>query len=387
LDLFGNAVFLKSLELRQFRNFTRLQLLPAPGLNVLVGSNGAGKSNILESVAVVATGQSHRGAEPRHLLQEGKDEMAVVAELEGEEPIALEIRQKRGRMRQVKLNNRPQGRLRDWGGRVPVVAFSPEDLELIKGEPGVRRRALNAVLTQVSSEYAEALARYQKILEERNATLRRIREGGARASALEPWDLVLLKEGARLTMARQRFLSDFSGRVQRRQRDFSVGRDRGTLMYRPSFHLPSESEDEVSEANRRRLGDLREGEIALGSTLIGPHRDEVEFRLDDEPAKTRASQGQIRTLALAWKWEERLFLRERLAREPLCLLDDVFSELDPERRHHLTELLMTGVQAFITLTDLSTWGAYGLGEARVFEVREGQVEQPSMIGEPQVEPL
>ncbi len=370
---------LTHLGLRQFRNFARLDLAPAPGLNVLVGPNGAGKSNILESIAVLATGQSHRGAEIRHWIQESKDELALVAQLEGEETIALELRQKRGRMRQVKFNNRPQARARDWAGRIPVVAFSPEDLDLVKGDPGVRRRALNDVLGQVSPEYADALARYQKLLEERNAALRQVREGAAKANVLEPWDLALLKEGARLTVVRQRFSDEFAGRLQRRQQDLSLGRDRVAMIYRPSFHVPSESEDEVADANRRRLADLREGEIALGSTLIGPHRDDVEFRLGDEPAKARASQGQTRTFALSWKWEERLYLKEKLAREPLCLLDDVFSELDPERRHQLTERLMAGTQCFVTLTDLSTWGAFGIGDARIFEVRDGSVDHSTSV--------
>ncbi len=377
-------MFLIDLSLRQFRNFSRLDLSPAPGLNVLVGPNGAGKSNILEAVAVLATGQSHRGAEPRHLIQEGMDELALLAELAGEESIVFDVRQKRGRMRQVRLNNRPQPRLRDWAGRVPLVAFAPEHLDLVKGEPSVRRRALNEALTQVHPEYADNLARYQKLLEERNAALRQIREGTAKPSVLEPWDLSLLKEGAFLTIARQAFISEFSIRVQQRQLDLSGGRDRVTLIYRPSFHLPSDDTAAVIEANRRRLGDLREGEIALGATLIGPHRDDVEFRLDDEAAKARASQGQTRTLALAWKWEERLFLKERLGREPLCLLDDVFSELDPHRRSQLTELLLAGAQCFITMTDLSVGGAVGSASdaARIFEIDGRSAVPHETAGEP-----
>ncbi|MBL8024410.1 MAG: DNA replication and repair protein RecF [Elusimicrobia bacterium] len=370
-------MYISSLSLRQFRNFSRLDLNFTRGVNVFVGSNGSGKSNILEGIAVLTAGQSHRSAEARHWLQEGKEEAALVGRAEGEDSLELELRQKRGRPRQFRVNNRPIPRQRDWVGQVPLVSFSPEEMDLVKGEPGVRRRALNAILTQVDGDYAETLSRYTKILEERNAALRRVRDGLAKPGILEPWDLAILTEGARLTLSRQRFLSEFVPRIQKRQQDLSGGRDKGTALYRPSFHVPSEGRDAVEEANRRRFAELRDGETALGSTLIGPHRDDVEFRLDNDLAKVRASQGQARTLALAWKWEERLFLREKSGREPICLLDDVFSELDPSRRSQLTGLLYTSGQCFITLTDFSVWGDKRFSdEANVFEVDGGSVSGP-----------
>lgn len=354
---------------RQFRNFSRFDLNPAGGLNVLVGPNGSGKSNILEGLSLLATGQSHRGAEARHWLQDGKDESALVGRAEGEESYSLDLRQKRGRPRQFRANNRALTRQRDWAGIVPLVSFSPEELDLVKGEPSIRRRALNAVLAQVDGSYADSFARYTKLLEERNAALRRIRDGLAKAASLEPWDLSLLAEGTRLTLARSRFMDEFAPRVQERQAALSTGRDRGTAHYRPSFHVPAADEGAVTEANRARFSELRDGEIALGSTLIGPHRDDVEFRLDDDLAKVRASQGQARTLALAWKWEERSLLQDRLKRVPICLFDDVFSELDPARRGQLTELVRGGGQSFITVTDFAVWGGPSLVEgANVLEM-------------------
>jgi DNA replication and repair protein RecF len=365
-------------SLRQFRNFSRLDLRPGPGLNIFLGPNGAGKSNILEGVSILASGQSHRGAEARHWLQEGTQEAALVARVEGEEPLDLDLRQRRGRARQLKVNNRSILRQRDWAGRIPLVSFSPEEMGLVKGEPSVRRRALNAVLSQVDPAYADTLGRYTRLLEERNAALRRIRDGLAKQGILEPWDLSLLKEGARLTLWRHEFLLAFGPRLQQRQAGLSGGRDRGAALYRPSFHLPVEETGGVEDANRRRLADLREGEIALGSTLIGPHRDDVELRLDDDLAKVRASQGQARTLALAWKWEERLVLKERLNREPIVLLDDVFSELDAARREQLTELVLSGGQCFMTMTDLSAWGpAAPAPNAQVLQVAAGAVRGAS----------
>jgi DNA replication and repair protein RecF len=380
-------VQITSLSFRQFRNFSRLDFAPDPGVNVFVGANGSGKSNVLEGIAVLATGQSHRGAEARHWLQKEKDEAALLCHVEGEETLDLDLRQKRGRVRQFRVNNRPILRQRDWAGHVPLVSFSPEEMDLVKGEPSVRRRALNAVLTQVDAEYAEAFGRYTKLLEERNAALRRVRDGVAKPGSLEPWNLSLLTEGARLTLLRHTFLSEFVPRVQDRQAALSGGRDRGSALYRPSFHIPSHDRAAVEDVNRRRFAELMDGEIALGSTLIGPHRDEVEFRLDDDVAKARASQGQARTLALAWKWEERLFLKERLRREPICIFDDVFSELDPARRHELTELVFTRGQCFITLTDFSVWGDRALSAgAKVFQVEAG-VLAPEKIPSPSREPV
>lgn len=372
-----------SLSFRQFRNFSRLDLDLAPGVNIFIGPNGSGKSNILEGIAILAAGQSHRGAEARHWLQDGKEDAVLVGRAEGEESLHVELRQKRGRPRQLRVNNRPILRQRDWVGQVPLVSFSPEEMDLVKGEPGVRRRALNAVLSQVDGEYGEALGRYTKNLEERNAALRRVRDGLAKAGSVEPWDLAILTEGARLTLIRQHFLAEFIPRVLHRQGELSGGRDRGAAVYRPSFRVPTEDRDAVEAANRQRFTELRDGEIALGSTLIGPHRDEVEFRLDDDLAKVRASQGQARTLALAWKWEERLFLREKRGREPLCLLDDVFSELDPNRRSQLTGLLYAQGQCLISLTDFPVWGDSRFSEeAKVFEVTGGTVREAKGTGSP-----
>jgi DNA replication and repair protein RecF len=201
-------------------------------------------------------------------------------------------------------------RQRDWAGTGAVGFFFSGRIGFGQRRTLCAPSGLNAVLAQVDGTYADGLARYTKLLEERNAALRRIRDGLAKPGSLEPWDLSLLTEGTRLTLARSRFMEEFAPRVQERQAALSSGRDRGTAHYRPSFHVPAADEGAVTEANRARFSELRDGEIALGSTLIGPHRDDVEFRLDDDLAKVRASQGQARTLALAWKWEERRLLQD-----------------------------------------------------------------------------
>ncbi len=365
---------LKSLSVRQFRNYSRLDLSLSPGLNVLCGPNGSGKSNLLEAVAFLCAGQSHRGADPRHLLQWEKEGFSLSGAFEGEDPLTLEVRQKKGRARQVLLDGRPQKRIRDWAGRAPVVSFSPDDLHLVKGEPALRRRFLNAVLCQVDGRYWETLERYQKILEERNAALRQVREEAQSPSVLEPWDLSLLKEGLFLSFARRDFLADFDGRAARQHLRLSGGRERVRLTYKPSLLLSEEGPEAALAANRKRLQDLREGEIALGSTLAGPHRDDVELSLDDAPARAYASQGQQRTLAMALKRAEQEYLAERLGRRPLCLLDDVLSELDPARRDSLVEAFSDGAQCLVTLTSAADWpgaAAFGGNGSRLFQVRDG----------------
>jgi DNA replication and repair protein RecF len=353
-----------------------LDLSFSPALNLIVGPNGAGKSNLLEAVAVLAAGESHRDAEIKRCFPWDKDAFALEGDFRGEEDLLIEARQQRGRPRQVKVNNAPQRRLRDWLGRVPVVSFSPEDLDLVKGEPSGRRKALNTLLFQCLPGYADLWQRYAGIVEERNAALKAAQEGHAGPSSLDPWDLALLREGAAVTLARRDFLAAFEPLVSGRHAVL-CGAERAALVYKPSLLLPAVSPQslppeaaEVVAANRRRLQDLREGEIATGSSLIGPHRDDVELLLDGRPARGFASQGQQRSLAIAFKLAERMVLKDRLGREPICLLDDMLSELDPVRRSGLAPLLADGAQCLVTMTSLKDWESLssGMGGAAVVEI-------------------
>jgi DNA replication and repair protein RecF len=378
-------VFLKTLSLRQFRNHDRLDVDLSSGLNLFVGPNGAGKSNILEAVSLAARGESHRGADGKQLFPFDKTELAVVANFDGEEPLLVDVRQQRGRPRQVRLNNALVKRRAEWTGRVPLVSFCPEDLALVKGDPAVRRRALNEVLGQTEPSYAEALVRYQKILEERNACLKAVAEGRTSRAALEPWDLSLLKEGAALTLARATFILRFTGAVNDRHGSLTSHQETVALAYKPSFLIPmgwdvsSSSAAEVVAANRRRLQDLRDGETALGSTLIGPHRDDVEFFLDTRPAKGVASQGQQRTLTLAWKLAERDHLHKSTGRQSICLLDDLLSELDPARRAAVVSLLAEGGQTLVAATSLADWGGPLPQDAALFDLGRPFSPKPSSV--------
>jgi DNA replication and repair protein RecF len=348
-------MYLSSLRLTQFRSYDGLDLGLSSGLNVFSGPNGSGKSNLLEAVAVLATGQSHRGADTKHLAQWEKDGFALKGAFRGETDLEVEIKQRRGRARQVLIDACPQKRLRDWVGRIPLVSFSPDDLHLVKGEPAARRRVLNAVLCQIDPEYLDTLARYNKVLAERNAALRQVQEGEQPSSVLEPWDAALLKDGASLTARRRAFLNRFEPGVRKRHGALSSGRETVGVAYKPSFLPADGGADAVAAANRRRLADLREGELAMGSTLIGPHRDDLELTLNNAPARAYASQGQQRTLALSVKLAELDFLTETLERRPLCLLDDMLSELDPDRRENLVGSLTEGAQCLVTLTSLGDW--------------------------------
>jgi DNA replication and repair protein RecF len=382
-ELLGDAVHIKTLSLRQFRSYEKLDLALSPGVNVFSGPNGAGKSNVLESVALLATGASHRDAEPRSFFSWDKDGFALRGEFDGEEKLLIEARQERGRPKAISVNNAFQKRLRDWVGRVPVISFSPEDLGLVKGEPSARRRALNGAMAQAWAGAADMLQRYNAVLEQRNAALKSVQEGRASPASLEPWDLALLREGAALTLARREFLAAFAPSLAEGCR--AVASDETGLVYKPSFNLPiaaggpdpAKGEPaEVVAANRRRLLDLRDGEIALGSSLIGPHRDDVEFTVQGRSAKAFGSQGQQRTVAVAFKLAERAFIRKNVGRAPLCLMDDMFSELDSDRRRNLQTLLSDGAQCLVTVTSLHEWERLAPlpAEAKVFEVGGGRAE-------------
>lgn len=349
-------MYLRSLTLRQFRNHDNLTLDTPSGVSLFIGPNGAGKTNLLEAIAILATGASPRGADCESMVEWNKDGFAVLGVFEsntGADRFTLEMKYKNGLSRVIRENGHTPVRLKDLVGRVPLTSFLPEDLTLLKGEPELRRRALNLVLLQVDAGYAEALRVYQDALKARNAALRQISEGQIGSETLDAWDEGIIKAGLVICEKRNQFIQDFSPFFERVESRVSGGHDEMTIEYRPSIVGPWDASG--AERWRRKLRESRPQEIAVGMTLAGPQRDDVAFLMKGRPARSCASEGQMRTAAIAFKLAEIPYIEERRGQKPICLLDDVFSELDADRaRHLLDELSRTG-QCFVTLTGLESW--------------------------------
>lgn len=325
-------------------------------MSLFIGPNGAGKTNLLEAIAILATGASPRGADCESMVEWNKDGFAVLGAFEGPstvERFTLEMKYKNGLSRVIRENGHTPVRLKDLVGRVPLVSFLPEDLTLLKGEPEQRRRALNLVLLQVDVTYADALRTYQEALKSRNAALRQIADGQIGVDTLDAWDGAIIKAGLVICEKRNQFIADFFPFFERVEDRVSGRSGEMTIEYRPSIQGPWDADG--AERWKRKLRESRPQEIAVGMTLTGPQRDDIAFLMNGRPARSCASEGQMRTAAIAFKLAEIPYIEERRGQKPICLLDDVFSELDADRaRHLLNELSQTG-QCFVTLTGLESW--------------------------------
>lgn len=369
---------LQTLTVRQFRNHPQLTLHVDPAVNLLVGSNGAGKTNLVEAIAMLATGLSPRGAECESLVQWGKDGFSVLGHFvcDGEitNSFTLEMKYHLGEQRTFRQDGQTVVRLKDLVGKVPLVSFVPEDLALVKGDPEQRRRAVNAVLVQVDPHYTEALRRYNETLKARNAALRQVVEGQLQEGDLLPWDKALVEAGLVVCAKRQEFIDEFSSRVAHVQDRISNGADQVQLIYKPSFPRPWDQE--AARRWREKLTASRAQELALGMTMSGPQRDEILFLYGGRPAKAFASEGQLRTMAVAFKLAEIPFILERRNETPICLLDDVLSELDAERAKYLLHELSRTGQCFVTLTGFESWPEGEARPAAIFTMdKTGAVER------------
>jgi len=366
-------MYLDTLLLRQFRSYNELFLKVHPGVNLFLGLNASGKTNLLEAIAVLTTGMSPRGAETESLIQWSEKGFYIRGTFQDQaqerDELTLEMKFEVGSSRVIRENGKALVRLKDLIGRIPIVSFVPEDLAMIKGEPDLRRRALNLILMQVDRVYVSALKKYHEALRSRNAALRQVREGDVESEALDPWDQAVVELGLSLCQKRNEFISDFSERVSTVHERISGGKEKLTLVYRPSFSGPWDKEA-ASRRWHEKMMALRSQEVALGLTMVGPHRDDVEFLINGRMARHYASEGQRRTSALAFKLAELPYIQEKRGVRPLCLLDDVLSELDMERATHLlNELSQTG-QCFVTLTGLESWPKDQALPATIFQVDE-----------------
>jgi DNA replication and repair protein RecF len=396
-------MYLQRLRLTDFRNYAALDLTLRPGLSIFQGRNAQGKSNLLESIALLATSRSFRAGGERETVRWGTPGRfarvdAQLARRAG--PLSVEIvvadpaplppgatrRSEEGGVfqappglrKRIKINGAPR-RAMDLLGQVNVVLFAPPDLDLVIGTPLYRRHYLDVTLCQVSKRYCHALSQFQKVQTQRAALLRRIRDGQEDARSLAFWDEQFVAQAAPLMLERARLIERLNLGARRSYEQLSGGEEDLQVVYRPSFAgaLTAKTEQEISRALRAELLTLRQRETHAGVNLLGPHRDDLAFLSQQMDLAVYGSRGQQRSAALAIKLAELAFLQEETGEQPILLLDDVLSELDEQRRTYLLTIVRGLEQVLLTTTDSHFLPPDLLSDAARYTVVAGTVQELS----------
>ncbi|MEU9713802.1 DNA replication/repair protein RecF [Streptomyces sp. NPDC047976] len=347
------------LSLADFRSYARAEVPLAPGVTAFVGPNGQGKTNLVEAIGYLATLGSHRVSSDAPLVRMGADRAVIRAAVtQGERQQLVELELNPGRANRARINRSSQVRPRDVLGIVRTVLFAPEDLALVKGDPGERRRFLDELVTARSPRMAAVRSDYERVLKQRNTLLKSAamaRRHGGRSmdlSTLDVWDQHLARAGAELLAQRLDLIATLLPLADKAYEQLAPGGGPLGLAYKSSAGDPVDSgaartREELYEVLLGALSQVRKQEIERGVTLAGPHRDDLLLRLGELPAKGYASHGESWSYALALRLASYELLRSEGA-EPVLILDDVFAELDARRRERLAELVAGGEQVLVT---------------------------------------
>ncbi len=350
---------ISSLYAVNFRNYTQCQLKLASMINVFYGKNAQGKTNILEAIFYGAFGLSHRTSTEEDLLKLGTDAMAVgieFASFSGTHEVKLKkYRQQQKWKKEIWLDG-AKVRPKEHYGALNTVMFSPEDLQLVKGEPALRRRFFDMQISQTDPIYYDLLVKYNRVLLQRNRLLKELRDEGGRQEILQPWNQEFIKLATAITKKRLQALakleaiaSEIYASITSNQEELKVRYElkanNGELLYPASAEELTESFYAKALAERERIDILR------GNTGIGPHRDDLQLLLNGLSLRSFGSQGQQRSGALALKLSQLEYVRREIGEFPILLLDDVMSELDDSRRAQLLLFIDGRVQTFITVND------------------------------------
>lgn len=350
-------MYVRHLGLRNFRSWTDVDVELSPGRTVFVGSNGNGKTNLVEALWYCATLGSHRVGTDAPLIRVGA-ERAVISTIvvsDGRE-LAVDIEITAGRANKGRLNRSPVRSTREVLGAVRAVLFAPEDLALVRGDPGERRRYLDELATVRRPGVAGIRADYDKVLKQRTALLKsasgsRLRSDPAALETLDVWDGHLAAHGAQLMAARLDLVNQLAPEVEKAYQLLAPSSRPAAIGYRSTIDLADQhtggGEEFLQAALLEACARRRAAELDRGMCLVGPHRDDLELRLGDQPAKGFASHGESWSMALALRLAAYELLRSE-GSEPILILDDVFAELDTSRRRALAAVATTAEQVLIT---------------------------------------
>ena len=387
-------MLVKHLALANFRNYSTADVAFSPGVNLLVGPNGQGKTNLVEAIRFMSTLSSHRVAGYLPLIRNAQPEVdqaiiRVLANHDGRDAL-LELELNRSTPNRARINKATAPRVRDVLGYVNTVTFAPEDLDIVKKDPSNRRAFIDELLVQVSPRFAGVFSDYDRVLKQRNTLLRTARQTGAKGtslSTLDAWDESLIKFGSEIVAARIALVERMRPLLTEAYQAIAIANNEPQILMKSSLlgdavaedddsdsleHIENSNESEVEHLFRSKLAQIRSRELDRGITMVGPHRDDLVLMLSDLPAKGYASHGESWSFALALRLASIDLLRaETRSGDPVLILDDVFAELDAGRRARLAELVANNEQVLITAA---------VGEdvpdelrAKVFNVFAGEV--------------
>jgi DNA replication and repair protein RecF len=375
-------MYLQSLYLQNFRNYTDQWVEFNAPKTILVGQNAQGKSNLLEAIELLATLKSHRTSRDRDLIQTGQETGLIKARLErnyvGQE-LVLTLRQS-GR-KNLSLNQENVRRQFDFLGVINAVQFSCLDLDIVRGAPEVRRHWLDTLLIQLEPVYSHILTQYQHIIKQRNALLKKLRQQQEESQLLNTfdleqlplWDQQLAEMGSRVSRRRARVLTRLAPLAQAWHQQISGQSEFLAIAYEPNVVWPEDDPQSVQQAFLAKIQQRRMAEQQLGASVVGPHRDEIALSINQTPAKSYGSQGQQRTLVLALKLAELSLIEEVVGEPPLLLLDDVLAELDLQRQNQLLAVIQDRFQTLITTTHLQGFDDQWRKASQILTVQGGQI--------------
>lgn len=355
---------IKSLALNHFRNYETLSIPFSPGLNILSGDNAQGKTNVLEALYVCGTTKSHKGSKDRELVQIGQEEahIRMMIERDGLER-KIDMHLKKNKAKGIAIDGVPIHRSGDLFGLVPIVFFSPEDLNMIKEGPGERRRFLDMELSQIDKVYLHHLGKYNKILLQRNNLLKQLGFERDLLDTLSIWDEQLVKYGSYLIRERAVFIQKLNILIGPIHKKLTGEKEEIQLIYEP---------DVESDRFMEQLQSCRDRDLYQKTTLTGPQRDDISFVVNDRDIRKFGSQGQQRTAALSLKLAEIELMKQAVKENPVLLLDDVLSELDRSRQNYLMESI-DGIQTILTCTGLEEMIRKKKNVYQIYEVKNGMI--------------
>ena len=373
--------YVRAVRLVNFRNYADATALFSPGLNIVVGDNAQGKTNLLEAISFATIGSSPRTPNDSEVVRWGAEfartEMRV--SLDGgtvddpSEERKVAVGYAPGQKKRLTVDGAPAASLASYaagGTGVRAVTFFPDDIRIVKGAPSDRREFLDGLLSSLRPSYARAVAEYARAVQQRNQLLRRIRDGFSSERTLSTWDRKVMELGSEVLKGREAAAEPLNALFGSAVRAL-YGPEKAALDY--SYSAPLNGYAEA-------LSEARGADIERGTTSVGPHRDDFAVLFGGVSMTTYGSQGQQRLSTLALKFAAREYLRGETGQDPVLLFDDVMSELDEERRGYLSGYFLESTQAVITTTNLEYFGEEVLGRARVIRISGGALSRPTRDG-------